>query len=230
MFDPSIIFQRTHAGRDEIQQKSHGLTQSERLVLIMVDGASTYREVRNKLPVLTEERFERALSNLQKKELILEVFMPIEGQAAEELERTVIDRFLQQDPMDPVTIILRDPEDELGFLSQRSGPPPVNPGKPGATAELPDDVVPTLTIAATESAMDAFHNQLADELSRELKARHQARPAPVHPLPEPRPPVRQPDYFPIPDEEKAREAPHWGYWLIAIGCAFIAGYVLAQIG
>ncbi|MGE5649345.1 MAG: hypothetical protein ACM34A_04035, partial [Bacillota bacterium] len=90
MFEPNVIFQRTQAGRDEIYEKQRRLTQSERLVLIMVDGTTSYQGVRNKLPVLTEERFQRALTTLHKKELILEVFLPIEGQQPEEMEQTVI--------------------------------------------------------------------------------------------------------------------------------------------
>ena len=70
MFNPSIIFQRTHAGREEIKQKSHGLTQSERLVLIMIDGVASYQGVRDKLPALTDVRFERALKKLHQKELV----------------------------------------------------------------------------------------------------------------------------------------------------------------
>ncbi|GAB3542595.1 hypothetical protein GCM10027343_14800 [Noviherbaspirillum agri] len=117
MFDPSVIFQRTHEGRAEIKQKSHGLTQSERLVLIMVDGVSTYQQVRDKLPSLTDDRFNRGLRKLHQKELILEVFMPTEEAEAEHLEQEVIDRFLHQDALDPVTIIMFDPEDELGGIS-----------------------------------------------------------------------------------------------------------------
>src|SRR3954447_10347598 len=100
MFDPTIIFQRTHTGRSEIYEKKCGLTQSERLVLIMIDGITSYSGVRGKLPVLAEERFRRAVNTLLTKELVSEVFMPVEGQSAEEVERTVIDRFLQQDPTD----------------------------------------------------------------------------------------------------------------------------------
>ena len=123
MIDPCLIFQRTQAGRDEIQQKSYGLTQSERLVLIMVDGASKTHTVRSKLPVLTDERFYRALGNLQKKELIAEVLLPLAEQPAEELEPAIIDRFLQQDPLDPVTIILLDPDEYLDGHAEVSPPP-----------------------------------------------------------------------------------------------------------
>jgi hypothetical protein len=123
MFDPSVIFQRTHEGRTEIKQKSHGLTQSERLVLIMVDGVSSYQVVRDKLPALTDDRFNRALHKLHQKELILEVFMPTQEDEAEHLEQDVIERFLHQDALDPVTIIMFDPEDELAGISAPASSP-----------------------------------------------------------------------------------------------------------
>jgi hypothetical protein len=225
MFDPSIIFQRTEAGRDEIRQKSRGLTQSERLVLIMVDGASTYQQVRAKLSALTDERFNRAISSLQKKELVLEVFLPLEGQVAEELESTVIDRFLHQDPLDPVTIILRDPDDELGLLGKGVATRAQSPGHTAADAA--DEAIPTLTAVAPEMVMDAIHLQLVEDLGRELQARQQAHPARIVPL------ATLPMFNPVANqpvvEERPRSLPHWGYWLIAVGLAFIAGYFLARL-
>ncbi|HZW13635.1 MAG TPA: hypothetical protein VFF81_10655 [Noviherbaspirillum sp.] len=137
MFDPSVIFQRTHEGRAEIKQKSHGLTQSERLVLIMVDGVSTYQQVRDKLPSLTDDRFNRALRKLQQKELILEVFMPTEEAEAEHLEEDVIERFLHQDALDPVTIIMFDPEDELAGISAPAASPYQKPQETPAMAPPP---------------------------------------------------------------------------------------------
>lgn len=228
MFNPEIIFQRTQTGRDEIQQKSHGLTQSERLVLIMVDGVSNYKEVRAKLPVLTAERFDRALSNLQKKDLILEVFLPVDGQPAEILERTVIDRFLQQDPLDPVTIIVRDPEEELGALGQAFTPESASASKPDIHPEFttPSDSSPA--DLNTGPALDEHHSELADTLGQEVRA-----------LKADRPPRRE-------NTERSRSkrqgesnqrgkntshsSIHWGYLLIAIGLAFIAGYFLAKLG
>lgn len=238
MFTPSIIFQRTQAGRDEIHQKSHGLTQSERLVLIMVDGVSSYQELRDKLPALTPERFDRAFQNLQKKELILEVFLPLEGQRAEELESSVIDRFLQQDPLDPVTIILRDPEDELGQLttanaSVRTGAPRLAEAcEPTSEINLVASVaveqaIPELQVASPSAAMDAFHNQLADALAEEVRSRRQSRPTPAVRVPLP----VAPEEF-HPQSEHVRPSIsrlHWGYWMIALGCAFIGGYLLARV-
>lgn len=247
MTDPATIFQRTHSGREEIHQKSHGLTQSERLVLIMVDGVSSYKEIRAKLPVLTDERFGRALQKLQAKELVLEVFMPLDGQAPDELERTVIDRFLQQDPMDPVTVILRDPEDELGMLSHgmqvsawADPPAPVAAGQmmestPAAAAAVVDDA-PLLTVPTSppsrpawpEPTLDADDVQAADALMEELRARRVQKqsvaitqPAPVL-IPDP---VMQQPY----EELNPFKAVHWGYWLIVSGLSFIVGFVLARI-
>ena len=241
MTDPGTIFQRTHAGREEIHNKSHGLTQSERLVLIMVDGISSYKEIRAKLPVLSDERFARALQKLQLKELILEVFMPVDGQAPDELEKTVIDRFLQQDPLDPVTVMLQDPEDELGLLGHGSqaapvSAPPVAAPNPAPAPEVPpvkmDDDFPTLVVPAPaparpEPALDAHHVQLADSLAAELKAKRALK----------APTSSHASFAPIPDaagpgiaqELSPFATVHWGYWLIVSGLSFILGFVLARI-
>lgn len=245
MFDPSIIFHRTQAGRDEIKQKSYGLTQSERLVLIMIDGVSTYREVRNKLPALTDERFERALKKLHQKELVLEVFMPVEGQEADELEPAVIDRFLQQDPLDPVTIIMHDPDEEL---DGRSGTPVIpvqapmltNVAQTPATAAQavqpaqPEDPV-TISVPATdavpEPAMDAIHNELADLLAEEVRQSQSGRPTRLERV-EP-PLVVTPVMSAVPAASSRLSVfarLHWGYWLIGLGCTFIGTFVVAQIG
>lgn len=248
MFDPSAIFQRSHTGREEIHQKSHGLTQSERLVLIMIDGVSTYQQLRSKLPVLTDERFERALKKLHKKELALEVLMPLDDQAPEELERTVIDRFLQQDPLDPLTIIMRDPEeafeDMLGSSSQKlesqqtgtpeSAPVPAPaPTLAVATAQSCDIPVleqPPLSFVR-EPAMDAFHNALADSLGSEVRARQPERAVKTE---RPEPLQLGMNAFAAEASDDSLMAPiksvHWGYWLIAVGIGFLVGYMLAKLG
>lgn len=229
MFDPSVIFQRTHTGREEIRQKQYGLTQSERLVLIMVDGVATYSEVRSKLPVLTDERFKRAIKTLQQKELIVEVLLPMEGQEPDEIEKTVIDRFLQQDPLDPVTILLHDP-DELGIPAA-----PTPPKKPQASGHSDAPQI-------RQTAIDDAYIQLADSLAEELKALQEERggrstpsteaQAPWAPKPEP---AREPIRRPAPALPESSVQPgsflriHWGYWLIAAGLAFIAGYFVARL-
>lgn len=249
MFSPSIIFQRTHEGRDEIKQKSHGLTQSERLVLIMVDGVSTYQEVRDKLPALTDDRFNRALRKLEQKELVLEVFMPMQGEAPEELEPAVIDRFLQQDPLDPVTIIMFDPEDELAGISA----PAVSPYRPEpvpAPESAPQSLVTSTAVADGQKvsaptasvsvnvpiaapsapivAMDEVHNEMADSLAQEVRQRQMERPPRIIERPEPlRVQVSPP---PAPPRKSLLPSVHWGYWMMGVGSAFIVGYFLAKIG
>jgi hypothetical protein len=213
MIDPSLIFQRTQAGRDEIQQKSHGLTQSERLVLIMVDGASATHAVRSKLPVLTDERFYRALGKLKKKELVTEVLLPVAGQAADELEPTIIDRFLQQDPLDPVTIILLDPEEYLDAAIEVPASP--------ATKEVPTSL-PAEPLTAAD-ILDEL-NELALMVEKEVRERPS--------MPSSKEPQKILDVMPQRIESSSsieRLGLHWGYWMIAIGAAFILGYFFAHL-
>ena len=109
----SAIFQRTESGRSEIKNKMHGLTQSERLALIVIDGLSTYGDLKLKLKGLTEERFERAVLKLLHKSLIFEILLAEENAIADEFDAKTVDQFLQQDPLDPVTIMSIDPEEEF---------------------------------------------------------------------------------------------------------------------
>ena len=215
---PTTIYLRTQAGRDEIYSKQAGLTQSERQVLIMIDGVTPYQGVRDKLSALTDERFERAVRALLKKELISEVFLPVAGQEAEQIETTVVARFLQQEPTDPITIISYDPEEEFGDLVPSSG----NTSMTGPIPEL--DVV-----VAPVPAVDEVHARMADSLQEELQARHAERRQqiprsglPVTP-PEPRP-AQLPPQSQAPDNIGM----HWGYWLIGLGIAFIVGFVIAR--
>ena len=114
----SAIFQRTETGRSEIKNKMHGLTQSERLALIVIDGVTSYGELRQKLKGLSEDRFERALTKLLQKALVFEVLLPEAHSVAEEFDPSTIDNFLHQDPLDPVTIMSFDPEEEFDLDMQ----------------------------------------------------------------------------------------------------------------
>ncbi|KRB94157.1 hypothetical protein ASE07_01080 [Noviherbaspirillum sp. Root189] len=227
-----MIFQRTHTGREEIHEKRHGLTQSERLVLIMVDGVTTYSDVRKKLPVLRDERFARAFNTLIKKELIVEVFMPVADQSPEAVERSVIDRFLQQDPLDPVTIIIHDVEEELGEARLRTDT--ISAGVPHPSI-LPEASLQTATSDATgesftpplvQLAMDEHHIALADSLTSELRERHmQGRHQATKPLRRHTKPVTSSRR----KEETLQRPTNWPYWSIGIGIAFIAGFVAAKL-
>lgn len=215
----TTIYQRTLAGRDEIHPKRAGLTQSERQVLIMIDGVTPHQGIRDKLSALKEERFERAMRTLQQKELISEVFLPLAGQEAEQIEAAIVDRFLQQDSTDPVTIISYDPEEDFGDIPPQSGD--------ALAASIPELEV----IVSSVPAIDEAYARMADSLQEELLARQverrqhavQSKPAPILPESACPPPVpiassRQPDGIGM----------HWGYWLIGLGVAFIVGFVIVR--
>jgi hypothetical protein len=115
----SAIYQRTDAGRMEIQLKKQGLTQSERLLLIVVDGRAPLSELGEKLKVLEGNRVIRAVEKLACKHLIYEVLMVSAVPKADAFDTEVVDRFLQQDPLDPVTIVSFD--DEYDYEDLESG-------------------------------------------------------------------------------------------------------------
>jgi hypothetical protein len=212
-----LIFQRTQSGRDEIHQKSHGLTQSERLVLIMIDGVSSYQAVRNKLPVLADERFDRAMKKLQEKELISEVLLPIASQPADELEPSIIDRFLQQDPLDPVTIILIDPDEYLDASAVEAppSPAPLPMKSDNARAEPP----------CPPASADIFAqiDELAASMEKEWETGMPSFPPSIS-APIVMSPISAPLLLPV-----RPTSLHWGYWLILIGLGFLTGYIAALL-
>jgi hypothetical protein len=99
-----IYYHRTAKGLGEIRHKSHGLSQSERLVLIIIDGITPLSGLRDKLKGLAEGRFESAIFSLLSKGLVAEGIAPQSDQSMEFLNSNLIAGFLHQDPLDPVTI------------------------------------------------------------------------------------------------------------------------------
>lgn len=259
---PKTVYLRTEAGRIEIHEKKSGLTQSERLVLIMIDGVASCEQVQHKLSSLTAERFTRALKILLKKELIGEVFLQVENQAAEEIEQSVVDRYLHQDPLDPVTIISFSPEDEFDDGVHEK-----------TAAVIPAHSVPELDQIVATPAIDVAHAKLADELHDELAARNmewkrkqaaqnaasaesQYRPLEVKAaestvaapkserrLDAPEPTTPNAMKPPLPSQSDSASSLlskrptwisrvttlHWGYWMIAIGSAFILSFLIMQL-
>lgn len=124
--DATAILQRTSTGLETVKTKSVRLTQSERLILIVVDGVTPYAQLREKVWALSPERFTLALNTLLEKELIFEVLLPDATRLPEVLDSSVIDHFLHQDPLDPVTIISVDPEDHFGtdLIAEMGHAPP----------------------------------------------------------------------------------------------------------
>ena len=113
----SSIYQRTDAGRFEIQLKKQGLTQSERLILIVVDGRASLLELSENLKGLEGSRISRAIERLAGKQLSYEVLLPAPSMSNDVVDAAQIERFLQQEPLDPVTIMSFDvdyDDDDVG--------------------------------------------------------------------------------------------------------------------
>lgn len=113
MLDRQSVYQRTDSGRNEIRNKSHGLTQSERLILILIDGVGTLASIRARLHGLTDERFDRAVRKLLASQLIEIILLQLEQPVPEQVDEHVANNFLRQDPLDPVTIISFEPEEDF---------------------------------------------------------------------------------------------------------------------
>ena len=106
----SMMYRRTDRGVREVYEKSHQFTQSERLILILLDGRLNVAGLKTRLPSLNDERIERALRKLQEASLV----EPISYEAGKgngsvspdttELEPEAVAHFLEQTDLDPVTV------------------------------------------------------------------------------------------------------------------------------
>lgn len=106
--DDERIVGRTPQGTSEISQKSGRLTQTERLVLIVVGAQVSVAALLKKLPTLSTERVEHALVRLLELGLIYEVLAPQpEADSVKPAPIPVPEMraFLAQSDSDPVTII-----------------------------------------------------------------------------------------------------------------------------
>jgi len=103
----SMIYQRTDRGVREVYEKSHQFTQSERLILILLDGRLNVAGLKTRLPSLNDERIERALRKLQDAELVEPLGATprsADGPGRGQLEPEAVAQFLEQSELDPVTI------------------------------------------------------------------------------------------------------------------------------
>ncbi len=105
----SMMYRRTDRGVREVYEKSHQFTQSERLILILLDGRLNVAGLKTRLPSLNDERIERALRKLQDASLV----EPISYEAGKgngsvpattPLEPQAVAHFLEQTDLDPVTV------------------------------------------------------------------------------------------------------------------------------
>ncbi|HEY8027214.1 MAG TPA: hypothetical protein VIF60_21915 [Burkholderiaceae bacterium] len=98
----NIKLQRTAKGEGEINHKSHALTQSQRLILASVDGMSQIDELQRRLGGMPKRRFTLAIADLTARGLVEEVVNPLA--VPTKLGHEIVERFVRQDPLDPVTI------------------------------------------------------------------------------------------------------------------------------
>jgi hypothetical protein len=120
-FQDDLIFQRTETGSDEIRKGKIVLRHNERLVLVLIDGVTSYAQLRTKMRGLVQERFDLALSGLQEKGLIVEILFPLIDQHKDAIAPEVLVDFLKADSQGATgnsvsgSIATRDPQNEHAF-------------------------------------------------------------------------------------------------------------------
>lgn len=209
------VYQRTDSGRGEIRNKSHGLTQSERLALLLIDGVASYGGLCLKLTGVNPQRLERALLKLVAQGLAAEVLLPPPVPLIEKFDDDVIDRFLQQDVLDPVTVIGFDAESDDDVIPDQrpvasTAPPPI---------DLESWIAPTKVVRSFDAAVassdfpvhpsSAAGAAIPDILERDLallaaKLEFSSKPAP-------------PAIFPQTRQWNWR----WEFWFIGFGLVLI---------
>ncbi len=105
----SMMYRRTDRGVREVYEKSHQFTQSERLILILLDGRLNVAGLKTRLPSLNDERIERALRKLQDASLVEPMsYDASKGNgstpAPAPLEPEAVAHFLEQTDLDPITV------------------------------------------------------------------------------------------------------------------------------
>lgn len=106
--NPAMVYRRTDRGLREVYEKSHQFTQSERLVLILLDGRLSVAALHERLPSLDNERIERTLVKLEEAGLLEPAGsgeLPSASPAEEvmRLQPDIVAEFLEQSDLDPIT-------------------------------------------------------------------------------------------------------------------------------
>lgn len=150
------LFDRTPQGLLEIRHRSRTLTQSERQVLIWVNGKRNVGELYGMSSVIRSERINLALEKLLKNGFVYEVMMaePI-GELDEEAQLLAnspseeeIENYLRKDANDPVTIMANS--DYLEDLTTQDLSAPNEAASTSSTATASVST-PSTTAAATET-------------------------------------------------------------------------------
>lgn len=109
MIELSAVYQHSKEGRNEIVKKCHGLTRSERLVLIVIDGITPVDKIRDRLGAAADEAFQRAMDKLQSLGLIHEVICAPANFTYKSAPDAVDTPFPRLDALAPVTVVCSDP-------------------------------------------------------------------------------------------------------------------------
>ncbi len=124
--NPAMIYRRTDRGVREVYEKSHQFTQSERLILILLDGRLNVAGLQARLPSLNDERIGRAMGKLQEAGLV-EPMGSMEAIKATglvpeiaRLEPEAVAHFLEQTDLDPVTVFGATEEEVASELVRAS--------------------------------------------------------------------------------------------------------------
>jgi hypothetical protein len=124
--NPAMIYRRTDRGVREVYEKSHQFTQSERLILILLDGRLNVAGLQARLPSLNDERIGRAMGKLQEAGLVEPMgsmdAIKASGLVPEiaRLEPEAVAHFLEQTDLDPVTVFGATEEEVASELVRAS--------------------------------------------------------------------------------------------------------------
>jgi hypothetical protein len=154
------LFERSDSGVTEIYSKSNQLTQTERLVLIMVDGQADVATLIEKLPSLSMPRVFAAINKLVEIGLISQRLMASgTNQPGQMIAQEVIERYLQQSDLDPETIIRVD-TDGMGptTIPPPPVPPPVEPEPEPVAQEVFAARAPSEPTPVTGSVIKPLHS------------------------------------------------------------------------
>ena len=167
---------------------------------------------RQKLIRLSPQRLQQILLKLEQLGLISELLLVPEVQLAENFDSAEIERFLHQDPLDPVTVISFEPEQDFeltapGLAATSNTLPSININSWVAQRTAP----PQAQARRPPSQRRAASIFICRWARRRRRARIRCRQ--IGCLVIAAPPVGQ-----APDAERK---PSWEYWFIGIGVLFI---------
>lgn len=127
MIELSTVYQHSKKGRNEIVRKCHGLTRSERLALIVMDGITPADEIRERLGAMNGNGFEQAIDKLLSLGLINEVvFAPVDLARMNLARMKLCDEIdaplPRLDALASVTVVRNDPHYDFSVAALAAAP------------------------------------------------------------------------------------------------------------